>query len=51
MKKIICFRNSKLGDYFTALPALKLIKKKNPNSKIYYLLSKNNLSGSLPKII
>lgn len=51
MKKIICFRNSKLGDYIVSIPALELIRKKNPKCKIYYLLAKNNFSPDLPKII
>ena len=51
MKKILCFRNSKLGDYLISIPALKLIRKKYPNCKIYYLLVKNNFMPNLPKII
>ena len=43
MKKIICFRNSKLGDYLISIPALKLIKKNNPECKIFYLTAKKNL--------
>ncbi len=51
MKKIICFRNSKLGDYLISIPALKLIKKNNPECKIFYLSAKNNLVSKLPNII
>ena len=39
MKKILIFRNSKLGDYLISLPSIKLIKKYK-NCKIYYLSSK-----------
>jgi len=51
MKKILCIRNSKLGDYIISIPALKLIRKKNPSCKIYYLSSKNNLVDELPRKI
>ncbi len=51
MKKIICFRNSKLGDYLISIPALKLIKDKNPKSKLYFLCAKNNYFLNLPKKI
>ena len=51
MKKIICFRNSKLGDYIVSIPALELIRKKNPNCKIFYLLAQNRFSPDLPKEI
>ncbi len=51
MKKIICFRNSKLGDYLVSIPALELIRKKNPKCKIYYLLAQNYFSPDLPKYI
>lgn len=49
MKKILCFRNSKLGDFLISFPALKLIKKKIPNCSIYYLTEKNINSPYLPK--
>ena len=49
MKKILCFRNSKLGDFLISLPALKLIKKKFPNCYIYYLTDKNINVPYLPK--
>jgi len=51
LKKIICFRNSKLGDYIVSIPALELIRKKNPNCKIFYLLAQNRFSPDLPKEI
>ena len=51
MKKILCIRNSKLGDYIIAIPVLKLIRKKNLNCKIYYLSSKNNFVKELPSKI
>ena len=51
MKKILCIRNSKLGDYIIAIPVLKLIRKKNLNCKIYYLSSKNNFLKELPSKI
>ena len=49
--KILCFRNSNLGDYLISIPSLKLIRKKYPNSKIYYLTSKSKNYRILPKII
>ena len=51
MSKILCIRNSKLGDFIITIPTLKLIKEKNVNCKIYYLSSKNNLSPKLPNEI
>ena len=51
MKKIICFRNSKLGDYLISIPALKLIRNNNPNTKIYYLCARSKFFSKLPKII
>ena len=48
MKKILCFRNSKLGDFLISFPALKLIKKKFPNCYIYYLTDKNINAPYLP---
>ena len=47
--KILCFRNSRLGDYLISIPSLKLIRKKNKNCKIYYLTDKSNFYASLPK--
>lgn len=49
--KILCFRNSNLGDYLISIPSLKLIRKKYPKSKIYYLTSKSKNYRILPKII
>ena len=51
MKKILIFRNSKLGDYLISLPSIKLIKKKYKNCKIYYLSSKNVNYKNLPSKI
>ena len=52
MKKILCYKNSKLGDYLITLPSIRLIKKNN-DYKIYYLTVKNkfykNLPGTLEK--
>ena len=39
--KILCFRNSRLGDFLISIPAIKLIKKKYPDSKIYFLTDNN----------
>ena len=49
MTKILCYRNSKLGDYLISIPSIKLIKKKNKNSKIYYLTVKSKFYTNLPK--
>ncbi len=49
--KILCFRNSNLGDYLISIPSLKLIRKKYPKSKIYYLTSKSKNYRILPKIV
>ena len=35
MKKILIYRNCSLGDFIVSLPAIKMIKKNNPKSKIY----------------
>jgi ADP-heptose:LPS heptosyltransferase len=51
VNKILCIRNSKLGDFIITVPALKVIRKKNPDCKIYYLSSKNKLTPSLPNKI
>ena len=52
MKKILCYKNSKLGDYLITVPSIRLIKKNN-DYKIYYLTVKNkfykNLPGTLEK--
>ena len=49
--KILCFRNSKIGDYLVAIPSLKLIRKKYPKSKIFYLTNENKDCKYLPKKI
>ena len=36
LKKILIYRNCSLGDFIVSLPAIKMIKDLNPNSKIYY---------------
>ncbi len=51
MKKILCFRNSKLGDYLISIPSLKLIREKYPNCKIYYLTVRSKNYVRLPKKI
>lgn len=45
MKKILIYRNVSLGDFINSTPALKLIKKLNPNSKIYYATQKKSDVG------
>tara|TARA_A100001011_G_scaffold325694_1_gene348826 strand:- start:445 stop:1380 length:936 start_codon:yes stop_codon:yes gene_type:complete len=45
MNKILIYRNCSLGDFIVALPAIKLIKKKNPNSKIFFASQKRNIAG------
>jgi len=50
VKKILCYKNSKLGDYLITLPSIKLIKKNN-NHKIYYLTVKNKFYRNLPKTL
>jgi ADP-heptose:LPS heptosyltransferase len=47
MKKILCYKNSKLGDYLITLPSIRLIKKNN-DYKIYYLTVKNKFYKKLP---
>tara|TARA_E500000178_G_scaffold347019_1_gene399589 strand:+ start:183 stop:1088 length:906 start_codon:yes stop_codon:yes gene_type:complete len=47
--KILCYKNSKLGDYLITLPSIKLIKKKNKKCKIYYLSVKSKFYKDLPK--
>jgi ADP-heptose:LPS heptosyltransferase len=49
MKKILCYRNSKLGDYLISIPSIRLIKKKNKNCKIYFLTVKSKFYNNLPK--
>lgn len=51
MKKILCFRNSRLGDYLISIPALNIIRNENKNCKIYYLTDKNKLYKNLPQSI
>ena len=51
MKKILCFRNSSLGDFLVSLHTLNLIKKINKDCKIYYLSDKSILYKSLPKYL
>jgi len=48
MKKILCYKNSKLGDYLITLPTIRLIKK-NKDYKIYYLTIKNKFYKNLPQ--
>ena len=49
--KIICFRNSKLGDYLISIPTLQLIKKKFGNCNLIYLSDFNKNCKYLPKNI
>lgn len=49
--KILCFRNSKLGDYLISIGSLNLIKKKNPGCEITYLTDRNKKLKYLPKKI
>ncbi len=49
MKKILCYRNSKLGDYLISIPSIKLIKKNNETCKLYYLTVKSKFYKNLPK--
>ena len=39
MKKILIYRHCSLGDFIVSLPAIKQIKNKFPNSKIYLACS------------
>jgi len=50
MKKILCYKNSKLGDYLITLPTIRLIKK-NKDYKIYYLTVKNKFYKNLPQTL
>jgi|TARA_B110000285_G_scaffold216900_1_gene264650 ADP-heptose:LPS heptosyltransferase len=45
LKKILIYRNSSLGDFINASPAIKLIKELNPDSKIYFASQKKNTVG------
>ena len=51
MKKILIFRNAKLGDYLITVPSIQIIKEKYKKSKIYFLTSKNKHYKELPKNI
>lgn len=46
--KILCFRNSKLGDFLISIGTLNLIKKKNPGCEITYLTDRNKNLKYLP---
>ena len=50
MKKILCYKNSKLGDYLITLPTIRLIKK-NKDHKIYYLTVKSKFYKNLPQTL
>jgi ADP-heptose:LPS heptosyltransferase len=50
MKQILCYRNSKLGDYLITIPAIRLIKK-NKDCRIYYLTVSNKYYKELPKTL
>ena len=50
MKKILCYKNSKLGDYLITLPTIRLIKK-NKDYKIYYLTVKSKFYKNLPQTL
>ena len=50
MKKILCYKNSKLGDYLITLPTIRLIKK-NIDYKIYYLTVKSKFYKNLPQTL
>ena len=45
MKKILVYRNCSLGDFLVSLSAIKLIKAKYPNSKIYFSSVKSKVDG------
>ena len=45
MKKILIYRNCSLGDFIVSLPAIKMIKNQNPNSKIYLASQKKKDVG------
>ena len=45
MKKILIYRHCSLGDFIVALPAIKMIKDENPNSKIYLSSSRKKEIG------
>ena len=50
MKKILCYKNSKLGDYLITLPTIRLIKK-NKDHKIYYLTVKSKFYKNVPQTL
>ena len=45
MKKILVFRNASLGDFIVGIPAIKMIKKKFRDHKIYYLTTTQSKLG------
>jgi len=47
MKKILIFRQASLGDFIVGIPAIKIIKKKFPNYKIYYLTNRQTKQGAV----
>ena len=47
MKKILIFRHASLGDFIVGIPAIKIIKKKFPNYKIYYLTNRQTKQGAV----
>ncbi len=51
MKKILIFRNCKLGDFITSIPSITLIKERHPDERIYFLSHKNAYKIFIPKII
>tara|TARA_Y100001958_G_C21156821_1_gene491664 strand:- start:196 stop:1116 length:921 start_codon:yes stop_codon:yes gene_type:complete len=51
MINILCFRNSRLGDFLISVPTLKLIRNQNKNCKIYYLSDRSEIYKSLPKYL
>jgi len=40
---ILITRHDKIGDFITSLPLFYVVKKDNPNAKIYALVSKVNI--------
>jgi ADP-heptose:LPS heptosyltransferase len=52
MKKILIYRHCSLGDFIVSLPAIRLIRKLNPGSKIYLAsLKKNDKRFVTPNLI
>ena len=47
MKKILIFRQSSLGDFIVGIPALKIIRKKFINHKIYHLSYRHTIAGAV----